>query len=63
MNKLQVFQNKLAEELKLVPGVCINCREPFSEKNVFTEDGWKETKISNMCEKCFDGLFDKDDEG
>lgn len=36
---------------------CIDCGEEFSNNNVFTEAGWKETKISGLCEKCFDDLF------
>jgi hypothetical protein len=35
-------------------GRCINCGELFSEHNVFTEAGARETHISGMCEKCFD---------
>jgi hypothetical protein len=33
---------------------CINCEDPFTDKNVFTHLGWKETRISGMCERCFD---------
>lgn len=62
MNSLQRFKNKLAEELKIVPGVCIQCHKSFSLENVFTEAGWRETKISNTCEKCFDALFADDEE-
>lgn len=61
MNQLEKLKDKLAKEIKLVPGTCIQCKEVFSTKNVFTKAGWAETEISNMCEKCFDGLF-KDDE-
>lgn len=41
---------------------CIACGEPFSDENVFTEAGWRETQISSMCEKCFDGLFEDEEE-
>lgn len=42
---------------------CIQCKEPFSKENVFTQEGARETQISGMCEKCFDKLFaDVDDE-
>lgn len=34
--------------------VCINCKKPFTNENVFTYLGWKETRLSGMCEKCFD---------
>lgn len=37
---------------------CICCKEPFSDINVHTKEGWKETQISGMCETCFDDLFD-----
>ena len=39
---------------------CICCGEAFSENNVFTEAGWREAKISGMCEECFDALFNDD---
>lgn len=39
------------------PDRCIICNEPFTDKNVFTPSGWKETKISCICEKCFDKMF------
>ncbi len=42
--------------------VCINCKQPFKYGvNVFTQDGWNEISISGMCESCFDGLFDEED--
>lgn len=40
-----------------VPGCCVKCAEPFSDKNVFTPSGWRETKISQLCERCWDTLF------
>jgi hypothetical protein len=44
---------------------CIDCAQPFKYGvNVFTRDGLREVGISGMCEKCFDALFDdEDDEG
>ena len=36
---------------------CVFCGEEFSDENVFTEAGWRETKISGSCEKCFDKMF------
>lgn len=36
---------------------CIECNEPFTSKNVFTALGWKETKLSGLCESCWDKLF------
>lgn len=41
---------------------CVCCFEELSDKNVFTAAGWEETKISNMCEICFDLLFEEDDD-
>lgn len=42
--------------------VCLNCCEPFSVKNVFTAAGWAETKISGLCEQCFDMICEEKDE-
>jgi len=42
-------------------GSCIHCGEPFSAKNVFTQAGWRETRISGYCEACFDLLFAETD--
>jgi hypothetical protein len=42
---------------------CIQCRQPFKYGvNVFTKEGHAETKISGMCEKCFDKLFKDEDD-
>jgi hypothetical protein len=42
---------------------CIDCGQPFKlGVNVFTADGAKETGISGTCERCFDALFDDEDE-
>lgn len=38
-------------------GLCVHCDKPFTNNNVFTEAGWKETKISGLCERCFDEIF------
>ncbi|OYD64814.1 UNVERIFIED_ORG: hypothetical protein BDU10_7434 [Burkholderia sp. CF145] len=37
---------------------CRCCGEPFSDANVYSEAGWIETKISGLCEICFDTLAD-----
>jgi len=34
--------------------VCISCKKPFTKENVYSPDGWREIKISQMCELCFD---------
>lgn len=39
------------------PDYCVSCGEKFSDKNVFTKAGWKETEISGICEKCWDEIF------
>lgn len=39
-----------------IPGHCISCKEPFSDSNVFSEAGWREIKISGLCERCFDEI-------
>lgn len=59
---LQALQDELAREAGLHPenraeGKCVKCGEPFSEKNVFTKAGMKETMISGLCEKCWDEIF------
>jgi len=36
---------------------CIICEESFTEKNCFTDAGWRETQITGFCESCFDGVF------
>lgn len=33
---------------------CILCKEPFTNKNVYSALGWREVEISGMCELCFD---------
>lgn len=43
---------------------CIECQEGFSDKNVFTDAGKRETQISGLCGRCFDNMFkDEDEEG
>lgn len=39
---------------------CIHCGEKFSLENTFTPAGWRETRISQLCEKCFDNLVKED---
>jgi hypothetical protein len=41
-------------------GSCVKCKQPFvSGTNVFTAAGARETKISGMCEVCWDDMFKK----
>lgn len=45
---------------------CRSCGEPFSYANVYSEAGWIETRISGLCEVCFDTMADfiaRDDDG
>jgi len=49
---------KLTREEALKKKACVQCAEPFSNKNVKTDAGWRETKLSGMCEICYDKLFD-----
>ena len=43
--------------------LCKCCNKPFSNQNVYSAEGWAETKISGLCEKCFDSitLINEDD--
>ncbi|MCS6455975.1 hypothetical protein NX868_10415 [Burkholderia thailandensis] len=54
----------LPEEMKvrLDSGVCISCGQPFTAANVFTDAGRREVRISQTCEKCFDALFEDEDD-
>jgi hypothetical protein len=36
--------------------VCLECGQPFTSSNVHTPEGWKETKLSQLCEDCFDTI-------
>lgn len=64
MNLLESFKAKLNEAAGNAPKDgrrCVVCRQPFSDQNVFTELGWKETHISGTCEKCWDTMFKEDE--
>lgn len=41
---------------------CLICKHEFSAANVFTHEGALETQISQVCEICFDALFQDDDD-
>jgi len=49
------------DDLKDTEARCIECKEPFSSKNVFTTEGMREIAISGMCEKCFDEIFEDEE--
>jgi hypothetical protein len=37
---------------------CRCCGQVFSDRNVFSEAGWIEARISGLCEVCFDFVVD-----
>lgn len=41
---------------------CWRCKKEFTEDNVFSELGWRETQISGLCEQCFDYVCADPDE-
>ena len=43
-------------------GTCVKCGEKYQDGvNVFTPEGWAETKISRLCESCFDEIYGDED--
>lgn len=63
MNSENLLQeaHRVAKE-SVEKNICQVCGEEFSEKNVFSEAGWREVKISGCCEKCFDNMFEDEEE-
>jgi hypothetical protein len=67
INPLQEFKEKLTNELypdakdSLKNGLCIQCKMPALE-NCYSNEGIKEYKMSGLCEKCFDEMFEDMDE-
>jgi hypothetical protein len=61
---LSDFKESLRQELfgKTPEGHCVKCKEKFSNENVFSSLGWKETQISGICEKCWDAMFSENEE-
>lgn len=59
MTNLRDFQNALEKSIygETSAGCCVECKQPFSAENVRTEAGWRETKLSKMCETCWDKEF------
>lgn len=41
---------------------CVTCERPFTNDNVKTAAGWRETQITGICEECFDSLFEDDED-
>ena len=60
---LELLKEELADALgydlaQKDQGRCVKCREPFVRgKNVFTDAGERETRLSGLCEACFDAMF------
>lgn len=45
---------------RIIEGRCVDCGQHFVDGvNVFSDAGWRETEISQTCEKCFDALCEK----
>ena len=42
-------------------GLCISCKEP-ALPNCYSEAGRKEFFISGLCEKCFDAMFENQED-
>lgn len=61
---LEEFKRSLEKQLygDTPPACCVSCKEPFSDKNVRTALGWKETKISKLCENCWDAMLAPSDD-
>lgn len=56
--------HEMAEQMKktlypnMKPGCCVECNQTFEyEVNIFTQAGWREARITQTCEKCFDALW------
>lgn len=58
MKSLQDFKDAVETEVhgETKDGHCVSCKAPFSDQNVHSEAGWRETKISKTCEDCFDRI-------
>lgn len=63
---LESFKDQIAKAAfgttEQIPGKCRRCKQAFSDKNVFTPAGWRETKITGICEKCFDEVCGDEEE-
>jgi hypothetical protein len=62
-NKLNQLKRQLAEDCygeQPNGKTCLECKQPFSDRNTHSEAGWKETQISGLCEDCFDALFEEE---
>lgn len=48
------FRDDLPEAEEERYCACVNCEQPFTDKNTHSAAGWRETQISGLCEDCFD---------
>jgi hypothetical protein len=60
---LKDFKDQLSQMVygQTPAGCCVKCKQPFSDKNVHTPAGWRETGITKLCEDCFNAIFEGDD--
>lgn len=62
LKDLQADLAKAVGKTDTPAGHCYVCKDPFSDQNVHTAAGWAETRISGMCENCWDETFAESDE-
>lgn len=51
----------ISREEALSTGICVQCRQP-AIPNCYSPAGRREYAISGLCEKCFDSIFEKEEE-
>lgn len=63
-DSLHRIKNAMAEDIFGITvdeahekGICIECREP-ADPNCYSVAGKAEWKISGLCERCFDAMYD-----
>lgn len=52
----ELEQLKADLKASVPPGHCVSCQQPFTCENVRTPAGWAETKLSRLCENCWDEM-------
>jgi hypothetical protein len=59
--QLKRLQEQMKQDLfgATPEGCCVQCKDAFTSANVFTPAGARETRISGMCERCWDKMFKK----
>jgi len=61
---LDKFKEWLSTQLYGEPpaGACPRCKEAYNVTvYVFTAAGWRETKLSGLCDRCWDELFKEEE--